>query len=559
MAEREADGGSLGVASLGMAVATTTSRGLGFLRTAVWSWALGLHIVGSTYLVANTIPNIVYILLAGGVLNAVFVPQLVRAARRGAAAERDYTDRLLTLAGLVVVVIAVLATCAAPMLVRAYAGQNWNDADLRLAVAFAFWCLPQIAFYGIYTMLGQALNARGRFGAMMWAPVANNLIAILVGVLFIVFGSAETGNQPGASSSLSAGEVAFLGAGTTLGVLVQALILIPALRRAGFSYRPRFDFRGHGLTRAGHLAGWTVLFVLVNQVAFWVVTKVANTAGKAAEGGVSYAVGLPAYNFAYLVLLLPHAIVAVSLMTSLLPRMSAAAAAGRSDELRRDVSTGLRLTATASFPAAAAFLALGPELTRVLLFGNPTPDARYVGLVLMAFAPGLVAFSAQYVALRTFYALEDTKTPFLIQTVIAAVNIATVLVAYQFLPIRWVVVGMAAGYSLTYLIGLCVSVAVLRRRLGRLEGRNVVGVWMRLGAAALPSGLVAFAIARAITGRLGEGLTGSVVALFAAGPILAIGFLLGARLLRLAEITWLCSRLGLRGPHGSASRLFSSR
>lgn len=535
-----------GRSSAAMAVATAVSRALGFVRTAVWAWALGLNIVGTTYLVANTVPNIVYILLAGGMLNAVFVPQLVRAAQRDKSFERAYTDRLLTLVGVGLTLITVAALAAAPLLIRAYAGINWSSADEALAVAFALWFLPQIFFYGVYTMLGQVLNARGKFSAMAWAPVVNNVVSIAVGVGFVVFGTVDTGNGPDATSSLATLEIAFLGAGTTLGVAAQALVLVAALRKAGFGYRPRFDFRGHGLGRAGRLAGWTLLFVAVNQVAFWVVTKVATTAGKAAEGSAP-AAGLPSYTYAYALFLLPHAIVTVSLTTALLPRMSAAAAERRLADLRSDVSSSLRMSAVATIPAAALFLALGPLLTRVMLFGSPGADARYVGLVLMAFAPGLLVFSAQYVLLRTFYALEDTRTPFQVQCVITAVNIATVLAAYAWLPTRWVVVGMAGAYSVSYLVGLAVSFAVLRRYISGVDGRRVAATWSRLALATALPAVAAFFVARALTELLGNGVWQSLVALAVAGPLMVLGFLGCAALLRVDEVKSL-RRLARRNP-----------
>ena len=156
-----------------MAAGTVVSRALGFVRAAVISAALGLGLTGTTFAVANTVPNILYILLAGGVLNSVFVPQLVR-AMKDEDTGRAYTDRLLTLTLLVLAVLAALATAAAPLIIPLYAADNWAAADTAVAVAFAFWCLPQIFFYGLYTVLGQILNARGSFGPMMWAPIVNN-------------------------------------------------------------------------------------------------------------------------------------------------------------------------------------------------------------------------------------------------------------------------------------------------------------------------------------------------------------------------------------------------
>ncbi len=244
-----------------MAAGTVVSRVLGFARNTVLAAAIGTDLVATTYNVANTIPNILYILIAGGVLNAVFVPQLVRAMKHGDGGQ-GYTDRLLTLAGLVLLGLTVLATAAAPLLIALYTPSNWGDEDVATATAFAFWCLPQIAFYGLYAMLGQVLNARGSFGPMMWAPIVNNLVAIATGLLFIAVFTVDF-KDPG---SVSAAAIALLGGGATLGVALQALVLVPVLRRTGFRYKPRFDFRGAGLGKARR-AGQVVPAVRARQPA----------------------------------------------------------------------------------------------------------------------------------------------------------------------------------------------------------------------------------------------------------------------------------------------------
>ena len=214
-----------------MAAGTVLSRILGFGRNAVLAAAIGTDLLATTFNVANTVPNIIYILVAGGVLNAVFVPQLVRAMKSGDGG-RAYTDRLLTLAGLVLLGLTVLATAAAPLIIWLYTPGSWSGTDVATATAFAFWCLPQIAFYGVYAMLGQVLNARGSFGPMMWAPIVNNLVAIATGLVFIALFTVDV-KDPG---SVSAGEIALLGAGTTGGVALQALVLVPVLRRTGFRF-----------------------------------------------------------------------------------------------------------------------------------------------------------------------------------------------------------------------------------------------------------------------------------------------------------------------------------
>lgn len=514
-----------------MALGTTTSRALGFVRSAAIAAAIGVHLTADTFTVANTVPNIIYILLAGGVLNAVFVPQLVRAMKDPDGGQ-GYSDRLLTLAGLVLLGVTIAATALAPVLMAIYTGDDYTRPDVAVATTFAFWCLPQIFFYGIYTLVGQVLNARGSFGPMMWAPIVNNIVAIAGALSFIALDTAD----PDVPSSLSHEGIALLGGTATLGVVLQALVLIPVLRRTGFHYRPRFDFRGHGLGKAGDLAKWTLLFVLVNQVAYGVVVNLATNAGKLSSL-TGKGAGLFAYSNAYLIFILPHSILTVSVVTGLLPRMSRAAADGALAKVRDDLSTGWRLTAVSTVLVAAMYVALGPDLTGVLFATNvDAQSARFIGTVTAAFALGLPAFSAQYVALRGFYAQEDTRTPFLLQVVIAATNVILALAAYAVLPDRLTLVGLALAYAVTYFVGFALSTAVLRRRLGGVDGHRVTRTVVRLVVAVVPGAIAAWGFSRAITGWLGEGFVGSAVALGTGGVVLLAGFLTLGQALHIDEL-----------------------
>jgi putative peptidoglycan lipid II flippase len=532
------DGGLLRSSSA-MAVGTTVSRLLGFVRNAALAAAIGIALTSDTFTLANTVPNMIYILLAGGVLNAVFIPQLVR-AMKDADGGQAYTDRLLTLAGLVLLVIAGVATLAAPFVIDVVTGPKYTDSDVAVATTFAFWCLPQIFFYGLYSLVGQVLNARGSFGPMMWAPIVNNIVAIAGCLVFIAAFTVD----PKRPSSLSDAAIATLGGTATLGVALQALVLLPVLRRTGFRYRPRFDFRGHGLGKAGDLAKWTLLFVLVNQLAYVVVLNLVGNVGKDFDAG-----GPTGYSNAYLFFILPHSIITVSVMTGLLPRMSAAAAEERPDLVREALSSGWRLTAVGTVLAAAAYIALGQSLTGVLYaIGNESGDARYIGLVLAAFAVGLPFFSAQYVALRAFYAQEDTRTPFLLQVVIASTNVVLALLAYAVLPLDWKTVGLAGAYALTYVLGLLLSTAVLSRRLGGLDGARVVRTFARLAVAAVPAAALGWATARLLTQLVGEGMAGSAVALGCGGVVLLVVYLGAARALHIEEIATLTATVRGRLP-----------
>ncbi|NHC47382.1 murein biosynthesis integral membrane protein MurJ [Motilibacter aurantiacus] len=546
-------GGGLVRSSSVMVVGTVASRLLGFVRSIVIATAIGTALVGTTYSVANTVPNIVYLLLIGGVINSVFVPQLVRSAKEDPDGGQAYTDRLLTLTALCLLVITVVATLAAPLLIDAYASTGWSSRDKAVAVAFAYWCLPQILFYGVYTMLGQVLNSRRSFGPMMWAPVANNIVVIAMALAFLVFGSVDVVD----TDSLSTGEIAFLGAGTTIGVVVQALVLLPALRAAGYRYRPRFDFRGHGLGHALSLAKWTIGFVLVNQASYVVVTQLATGVDSAAkEAGIDYGVGYNAYQNAYLFFMLPHSVITVSVVTAMLPAMSGAAADGRVGEVRRQLSQGLRLIGTALVPAAALLVLVGPVVTTVLFSvgDNLTTDAgAYIGLLVATFALGLIPFSAHHVLLRAFYAYEDTRTPFKIACIVTVTNIVLALAVVPALPVRWKTVGLAGAYAATYWIALAVTAASARRRLDGIDGARVVRTYVRLVLAVLVAAAAGAAVLVALRWAIGSALPAAVVQTLAVTVVLVAVFALAARRMRVSELDQLLGSLpgGRRGrPQG---------
>ena len=522
-----------------MALGTVVSRLTGFFRSLVMVWALGTALFADTFNLAKTIPNSLYILIAGGALNAVFVPQLVRAMKNDPDGGEAFGQRLLTLTALVLAGMSAIAVACAPVLIGMYASDSLLDPVHRpyfdLAVACAWYSLPQIFFYGLYVILGQILNARGRFGPMMWAPILNNLIAIAVFGAFIVVSDA---NSP---QTITGGEIAFLCLGSTVGVAAQALCLIPVLRRAGFRLRLRFDFRGGGVGKSGKLAIWTMGFVLVNQLWFLVATRLTTGVGAEAfeKYGNAGGYGLTPYLNAYMILMLPHAVITVSVVAALLPRMSLAAAENDHAKVRTDLSQGLRLTAVALTPAAVAFFVLGPDLT-VALFAHGQvgeASARFMGYVLMGFALGLIGFSSQHIMLRGFYAYEDTRTPVFIQIALVAVTAALATVAYAVLPVEWKTVGIAVAYSVGYWVGFAVSLAVLRRKLGGADGRRLASTYLRAGAAALLAGAAAWGVARVAAGAFEDGATAAGVAAATGGIVLVVGYLLLATWFRVREVS----------------------
>ncbi|MBM7171969.1 murein biosynthesis integral membrane protein MurJ [Streptomyces sp. G44] len=530
-ARRKKDKGGLARSSLLMAVGTVVSRATGLIRQVLQAAALGTGLLASTYNTANTVPTSLYTLLIGGALNAVLVPQLVRARTTQPDGGRAYEQRLVTLVVCVLGAGTALAVWAAPQIVGLYMRDTPESHEaFELTVTFARFLLPQIFFYGLFGIYGQTLNAREKFGAMMWTPVLNNVV--LVGMFAAYLGFMTVPNQV---ADITAGQVRLLGIGTTAGIALQALALIPFARAAGFRFRPRFDWRGTGLGKSVHAAKWTLLFVLANQVALTVVTNYANAADQELpQAGAGYS----AYTYAQTIWMLPQSIVTVSLVTALLPRMSRAAAEGRIPDLRADLSRALRISGVVIVPAAFLFLALGPQISS-LLFAHGAADAasaRPLGQMLQAFGLGLVPFSAQYLLLRGFYAFEDTRTPFFMAAWMAGVNIALATACHLLLPARWAVVGMAGAYTLSYVAGLVLTASLLRRRLGgRIDDGGLRRTYVKLLCAAAPSAGLGWFAADACAAP-GSGTGPTAVALAAGALTTAVGYLFLARLLKVDEL-----------------------
>ncbi|MEV3873123.1 murein biosynthesis integral membrane protein MurJ [Streptomyces sp. NPDC049906] len=531
---RKSRGSSVLKSSALMASGTIVSRLTGFVRTVVITAALGAALLGDAFTVAYTLPTMIYILSIGGGLNSVFVPQLVRAMKEDEDGGEAYANRLLTLVMVVLGFIVALSVVAAPFLVQLMSDSIADDeAANSVAVAFARYCLPTIFFMGVHVVMGQILNARGRFGAMMWTPVLNNIVMIATFGLFIwVYGSAaESGLKV---ETIPDEGIRLLGIGTLLGLVVQSLAMIPYLREAGFRFRPRFDWKGQGLGKAVKLAKWTVLFVLANQAGVLIVTQLATAAGKAAEQDGA---GILAYSNAQLIWGMPQAIITVSVMAALLPRISRAAHDDDPGAVRDDLSSGLRTSAVAIVPVAFMFVALGVPMCTLLFASTGLTSAQSMGYILMAFGLGLIPFSVQYVVLRGFYAYEDTRTPFYNTVIVAAVNAAASAVCYVVLPARWAVVGMAASYGLAYAVGVGVAWRRLRVRLGGdLDGSQVVRTYARLSMASVPAALVGGAVGYLITRALGQGVLGSALALIGGGIALLAVFYAAARRMRIEEL-----------------------
>ncbi|RCV55450.1 murein biosynthesis integral membrane protein MurJ [Marinitenerispora sediminis] len=526
-------GGGMMRSSAVMAVGTLVSRVTGFVRTIVLAAALGTQLLGDAYNTANTIPFIINDLLIGGLMASVIVPFLVKRRKRDADGGRATENRLFTGAVLLLGAMTVVAIVAAELLIRLYAGQ-FAPSQGAVAVYLARFLLAQIFFVGLSGLVSAMLNTRDRFGSPVWAPVLNNLVIIAVGVAFLWV--AGPGRTP---DTVTQGELMLLGLGTTGGMVLQTVVLLASLRRSGFRWRPRLDLRGSGLGEALRTAGWMFLYTCMTQLGFLITTNIATRAGVASvESGAAVGAGITAYNYAYQLFQLPYAIIAVSLITVLLPQMSGHAADGRWDEVRDGFSRTLRVSALVLVPLAVAIALYATQLS-VLVFarGNTSADdARNIGVVLAVMALGLVPFTIFQLMLRVFYAMGDTRTPAMISIANVAVHGALAAAAYLVLPPSQVVVGVAAGFMASFVSGLLIAGFVLSRRLGGLDGGRVVGTLLRLHLAAVPSAVAGAGILWFFTDRFGDGLVTNLGAPITGCLVGALLFVLFAWLLRIQEL-----------------------
>lgn len=477
--------GPIGRSSVLLASGTIVSRLLGSVRTFVLTVVFlgGTTVAGNALTASTQMPTSLYALLGGGLVSAVLVPQTIRASR-GLDGGAAYVNKLVTIAVVAIGALTVLLTVAAPLLMRLTVNEKHTYA---IAVPLAYWTMPQIFFLGLYAVLGEVLNARGRFGAYTWAPVANNVVSIAtVGVFLAVFDTVPRDRI----TPLPAAQTALLAGGATLGLAVQALVLVLVWRRAGLSYRPDFRWRGVGLRATGEAAGWTFAMLVLTQAAGFLQTFVASSASSAGN----------ASNFAlqngWLLFILPHSIITVSLATAFYPRISTHAAEGDDAGVRDDLSTQLRIVLTAMVPATAGLLAAALPVTAV--FQDTVAQARAVGPVFVAFLVGLLPFTVLYVVQRCFYALGDTRTPFRFTLAQLAVVVPGILLC-ALLPHRWTATGIAAVISLGAVVQLVVALTLLRRRLGPLADPFLRAAIRRTAL----SGLAALAVGVALLAALG--------------------------------------------------------
>lgn len=513
--------------SVVVGLGTVLSRITGFLRVSAIA-AIGFDRLTDVYNVANSSPNIVYELLLGGILTATLVPLYVEYADR-----RDprAADAINTVAMVGLLVISVLGVIAAPWIIKLYTlrlDAADRVAQQALATALLRLFMPQIFFYGLTALLTAMLNARRRFAAAAFAPALNNVIVIAV---FLAIPRLGTKMPTVASVSESTGLTLLLGLGTTAGIVAMTLVLWPALRGSGARLRFVADWRHPAVRQLARLSGWTIGYVIANQLAFWVALFLAY--GRSGDASV--------YLAAFILFQLPHGLFAVSIMTALGPELASRANRGDFDGFRREFSGGLRLLSLVVLPASGLMIVLArPIVTALLRYGDFTArSASLTADTLAAFGVGLLFFSLYLYTLRAFYSMQDTRTPFLLNCFENGLNIALALALYPSLGVQ----GLALSWSIAYVVSSVLALLALRAKLGRLDGRRNLATGLRIAVAA---GL-ATALAAGLAAVIGEGSTPRailvcVVALSGAGLV----YLVVLRLLGVRELAFVGAALRRR-------------
>ncbi|MDP9116122.1 MAG: murein biosynthesis integral membrane protein MurJ [Actinomycetota bacterium] len=488
-----------------MAVASLTSRVTGFLRSSMLVAAIGIQGVGDAYNGANNLPNMVYELLLGGVLSSVLIPLLVHAQEDDADDGYAYTQRLLSVAAAALGAMTLAAVACAPLIAGALVT---DPAQRSLTTLFATLLLPEIFFYGLGAMFMAVLNIRHSYAPGAWSPVLNNVVMILTLAAFWMLPGPKALNP----ATITTPQVLVLGIGTSLGIVAQALVLVPSLRTTGFRWKWRFRALPHEAGRmreVGTLAGWVFGYVVASQIGVSVILKVGTSHG-----------AFTVFTNADLLLQMPYGILVVSLLTALMPRLSRSAARGDTSAVIDDLSLGARLAAVALLPITVGLMVFGPVLSVILFAYGETSigGARLIGTALAISAFGLFPFALVMLQLRVFYAMRDGRTPTLINIFMVLTKIVIVLVCDATVHgAAHIAEALTGATSASYVVGAVVGHLALSRRLGHLDFARVGRTASRIAAAAAAGGVVALGMVTVISSTLGRGHFGALASLIAGG------------------------------------------
>ncbi|WP_107985684.1 murein biosynthesis integral membrane protein MurJ [Rhodococcus sp. OK519] len=540
---------SLLAATGSIAIATLISRMTGFLKQLLLLTALG-PAVASAFTVASQIPNMISELVLGAVLTAIVVPVLVRAEKEDPDQGAAFVRRLFTAALALLGTAALLATAAAPILTTYVFLPDDGQVNTALTTALCFLLLPAILFYGLSALLTAILNTRQEFKPGAWAPVLNNLVvlAILAGYWLV---PGEISLDP---VRITDPHLLLLGLGVTAGVIIQAVSLLPAIRRQGISLRPLWGIDDR-LKQFGGMAVAIVLYVLISQAGMVFATRVSAHADEA---------GPAIYTNAWLLLQLPYGVLGVTVLTAIMPRLSRNAADDDTPAVVDDLSVATRLTMIALIPVITFFTFAGPQIGHALYgYGNfGAGNAERLGEAVSWSAFTLIPYSLVLIHLRVFYAREQAWTPTWIILGITGVKIAlsalTPLVAANN---QQVVILLGAANGLAFVAGALIGGFLLHRSLGDLRMANVgKTVWVVLLASA--AGAVAMFAADKLLGleRLSEsfGGPGAMIRVAITGALMLVVTFVLMWLAKVPEVMAITVMVGrkvsaLRGRGGRAA------
>ncbi|NLI04355.1 MAG: murein biosynthesis integral membrane protein MurJ [Actinomycetaceae bacterium] len=522
-----------------MFLGTLVSRILGMVRSPIMLGAVvGLSTpVANSFDIANNLPNLLYGILAGGLVNAVLVPAIVKATEKGRREGEVFINKLLTFSIVVLGAITAVITLAAPLVVKAYAAQM-SPEWYHLTVVFAYWCLPQIFFYSMYAILGQILNAYEKFGPYMWSPALNNVIAIIGLVILLFIYGPEDSLHPSAAADWAGMRTVILAGFSTLGIAMQALILLIPMYRLGIRYKPDFRWRGSGLADVGKTGSWVLALVLAGMIPVAVLLNVAVGATERA-----LATGIPTtevagnftYNVAYALATLPNSLITVSILTAIFPRMARAATRNNYDALRSDTSLALRTIITFNAIATSGLIVLSVPFARIMAPASQPAETWALAKVLIALSLGIIFIAIHSATTKVFYALEDTRSAFLTSAPVFALQIVGYLALNTTDP-RWTVVGLALVNSLTNMLIAVIQYALIRKRIGGLNSVKLLKTHLAIIGVGVLTGVVGWG-AMQVFGydAAAASVTVAVTSSLVVGVLMVVVYIVLLKLFRLPE------------------------
>jgi putative peptidoglycan lipid II flippase len=463
---------------------------IGFGRNLALAAAIGTGLVADSYNIANQVPNQIFLLLGGGTIAFVLVPQLMRHARTSAQRSDEYGSFLLFAGAVIGIVLTIVLLALSPFIIRLMGGSSWSQAQSELGFQLSLWCIPQVFFYAMYSVVSQLMNARGRFSAVAWAPGANSVLIILACIPIVTVG-AVSADSP---KSLRTWEVALLGGSTLCGAALQTLLLVYLLRRAGFRLHFRFQVRGLGLRATASTALLTILSAACFQLANLVTAAYSTQAGSAAKSLGYDGRGYTSIVYAQTLLAVAQGVAAASLANILLQRLSRHYADGDRRTASSELNDAILAVGALLIPAMSIFICLGPLGTELLFTRGETSAsaARFIGIVLAVLAIGLLPYALHDLLIRPFYAVHDAKTPLRSAVIIGTVRIGGTICASLVLPPEWVPLGIAAAFALAYFMDFPLKLRSLKTNVDfKISGAVSGAYWTALSAAAVAATVIA--------------------------------------------------------------------